>query len=79
MVLSKLGKNIYNPLVVWGSLRIDVDGSGSIEAEEFIVPLSRWVTWLEIRPGRGRITIDVFDMLTYSCLVIYRYIDERYG
>lgn len=56
-----------------------MDGSGSIEAEEFIVPLSRWVTWLEIRPGRGRITIDVFDMLTYSCLVIYRYIDERYG
>lgn len=33
--------------------RIDVDGSGAIESEEFIVPLSRWVTWLGIYPAPG--------------------------
>lgn len=35
--------------------RIDVDGSGAIESEEFIVPLSRWVTWLGIYPAPGLI------------------------
>ena len=35
-----------HPVGVGTEPRIDVDGSGAIESEEFIVPLSRWATWL---------------------------------